>query len=136
MIISAKLLPPTFIRANIASNTPTKPSPAIKPEVYKIPLSTWAFFSASLDFFLFSVNNLTKPPTIIPALKCIGRYKPTANGSIGIPRTSTANPILAPANINGQGRFPSITPSTTSFIRVACGAGISFEPNPHAVSNK
>ena len=40
--------------------------------------------------------------------------------------------INTPMKINTHGNVPPITPSTTIFISVACGAGICSEPNPHA----
>ena len=36
--------------------------------------------------------------------------------------------IATPANTSDHGRLLPITPSTTIFIRVACGAGNSVEP--------
>jgi hypothetical protein len=35
----------------------------------------------------------------------------------------------APVRTRPQGRAPASTPSMIVFMRVACGAGISFDPN-------
>ena len=56
-----------------------------------------------------------------------------ATGSIGSPSISIATATPIPQNTSPQGREPPITPSTTSFIREACGAGSSVELYPHAL---
>ena len=62
------------IIASTASNMPTKPSPAISPELYKIPFSITDLRSLSgLFFFLFSKNQRITPPINIGDERCIGR---------------------------------------------------------------
>ena len=77
------------------------------------------------------------PPANIGADRWIGRYKPIAIGSTGSPRISITTATNAPQNTRPHGSVPPITPSTTSFINVACGAGSCTElPNPHAALSR
>ena len=129
----------TFATAQIARITPMSPSPAIRPEVNNVPRSMQAFFSfSSLSFAALRCSRIqrTTPPAIIPALSENGRYIPTANGSTGIPRISTTIAMNTPTRISAHGSSAFMIPSTSIFIIVACGAGISLEPNPHAAFNK
>ena len=41
-----------------------------------------------------------------------------------------------PTRISAHGSSAFMIPSTSIFIIVACGAGISLEPNPHAAFNR
>ena len=50
--------------------------------------------------------------------------------------TSRARARNTPMNTSTHGSFASMIPSTIIFIRVACGAGISAEPKPHALFNR
>src|SRR5699024_1090783 len=69
----------TSSTASTASTIPMIPSPAIRPEVKRTPLSERSFFSSSVPL-IFSTMKRTTPPAMIPALKLNGRYIPTANG--------------------------------------------------------
>ena len=69
-------------------------------------------------------------------LSSIGRYRPMANGSTGMPRSSTASAINTPIKTSVHGRLPPITPSTIIFMSVACGAESSGVPKPQAAFNR
>ncbi len=58
-----------------------------------------------------------------------GRYTPIAKASPDTPQSMAPMDKPAPVSTRSQGSAPDNTPSMMVFISVACGAGISGEPN-------
>ena len=122
----------TLPAARAARTTPIRPSPAMRPEVYRTPRSTPARRSSSETFLRRSMNQRTIPPAMMPALRLKGRYIPTAKGITWTPTISTTMATPTPVRIRAQGNSAFMMPSTSIFIMVAWGAGISSPPNSQA----
>ena len=58
-----------------------------------------------------------------------GRYTPIAKARPDTPQSIAPIESPAPVSTRSQGSAPASTPSMMVFISVACGAGISREPN-------
>ena len=120
-----------------ATKIPINASPVIKPEANSKPLS--------LLFLIWHACAII-PPMKIGVESSMGKYMPTAIAKTGSRKVDflfscmMSNmiikiPMIPPAIIIFQGRFPENTPSATDFIKVACGAGKSTEPISYAVCN-
>ena len=115
--------------------TPTRPSPATKPDPRSVPRSIRAARASGL-FAVRSASSRSRPPRKIGTIVATGRYTPTAKARTGSLNASAASAIPTPIATSVHGSTLSRTPSMTSFISVACGAGSSAVPNPYARSSR
>lgn len=117
----------SFATARAARTTPMRPSPAIRPDVYRIPRSIEAFFSFSspLQAFYDESYDTTCHDTSIQTewkVHTYSKWKYRNLQDLNYVATNT------PIKISDMEAQRCMIPSTSLFIIIACGAGISAEP--------